>query len=117
MRTRWDFSCVYRRFSGHQRSTKIDCLVYLKSKLNNEFAKLSTGETLNLLAAQNIQRLAGTAEDISDGYLTIIEPLFDPVTPKFMLFVRNLNDSIINGTVSPTNFDEYVALLAASLRA
>jgi hypothetical protein len=77
-------------------STKIDCLTYLKSKLANEFTKLSTGATPNVPAAQNIQRLVGTAENISDGYFGIIEPLFEPVTPKFMLLVRNLNDSIIN---------------------
>jgi hypothetical protein len=97
-------------------STKIDCLVYLKSKLANDFTKLTTGDSPNLPAAQNVQRLVGTAENISDGYFAIIEPLFDPVTPKFMLLVRNLNHSIITGTSSPANFDEYVKLLVTALQ-
>jgi hypothetical protein len=97
-------------------STKIDCLVYLKSKLTHEFTKLTTGDIPNLPAAQNIQRIVGTAENIGDGYFAIIEPLFDPVTPKFMLLVRNLNDSIINGTATAANFDEYVKLLVTALQ-
>jgi hypothetical protein len=44
-------------------STKIDCVIYLKSKLESEFTKLSTGKTPNILAAQEIQRLVLTAEN------------------------------------------------------
>jgi hypothetical protein len=44
-------------------SAKIDCVIYLKSKLESEFTKLSTGKTPNILAAQEIQRLVLTAEN------------------------------------------------------
>jgi hypothetical protein len=98
-------------------STKIDCLVYLKSKLANEFTKLTTGESPNLPAAQNVQRLVTTAHGIDDGYFAIIEPLFVPASSKFLLLVRVLNEGIINGTSSPANFDEYVALLVTALQA
>jgi hypothetical protein len=39
-------------------STKIDCVIYLKSKLESEFTKLTTGETPNLPAAQKVQSIA-----------------------------------------------------------
>jgi len=49
-------------------STKIDCVIYLKSKLESEFTKLATGKTPDIPAAQKIQSLVLTAEDISTGY-------------------------------------------------
>jgi len=116
---RRDFSrCITAGLPAKETmSTKIDCLTYLKSTLQIQFTKLTTGDSPNLPAAQNIQRLMGTAHGIYDGFFAIIEPLFDPVTPKFMLLVRNLNDSIITGTSSPANFDEYVKLLVTALQA
>jgi hypothetical protein len=57
-----------------------------------------------------------TAHGIDDGVFAIIEPMFDPVTPKFMLLVSNLNYSIINGTASAANFDEYLKLLVTALQ-
>jgi hypothetical protein len=48
---------------GDTMSAKIDCVIYLKSKLESEFTKLSTGKTPNILAAQEIQRLVLTAEN------------------------------------------------------
>jgi hypothetical protein len=98
-------------------STKIDCLVYLKSKLANEFTKLTTGDTPNLPAAQTIQRLVTTAHGIDDGYFAIIASFYEPITPKFMLTVQTLNEAVISGGSNPTNFDEYVALLVAALQA
>ena len=96
-------------------STKIDCVIYLKSKLENEFKKLSTGETPNIPAAQRIQRLVLTAENISDGYFAKIEPFFEPVSAKFLLMVKVLNEGIISGSSSAADFDEYVALLVTAL--
>jgi hypothetical protein len=114
------FFCAHqRRFSGHQgnsMSTKIDCLVYLKSTLENQFTKLTTGDSPNLPAAQNVQRLVTTAHSIDDGFFAQIKPFYEPITPKFMLLVRNLNDSIINGTATAANFDEYVKLLVTALQ-
>jgi hypothetical protein len=48
-------------------STKIDCVIYLKSKHESEFTNLATGTAPNIPAAQKIQRLVLTAENISDG--------------------------------------------------
>ncbi len=59
-------------------STKIDCVIYLKSKLENEFTKLSTGETPDIPAAQRIRRLLLTADNISEGYFAKMEPFFEP---------------------------------------
>jgi hypothetical protein len=95
-------------------STKIDCIIYLKSKLESEFTKLATGETPNLPAAQKVQSIALTAENISDGYFAKIEPFFEPVSPKFILV---LNEGIISGSSSVADFDEYVALLVSALTA
>ena len=81
-------------------SAKIDCVVYLKSKLHNEFTKLTTGDAPNLPAAQRVQRLIVIAENISDGFFRFIEPLFDPVSSKFLLLVKVLNEAIISGTSS-----------------
>ncbi len=97
-------------------STKIDCVIYLKSKLENEFTKLSTGKTPNIPAAQKIQRLVLTAEDISDGYFAKIERFYEPVSPKFMLMVKVLNEGIISGVSSATDFDEYVGLQVTALQ-
>jgi hypothetical protein len=97
-------------------STKIDCLTYLKSKLANEFTKLTTGDTPNLSAAQNVQRLVTTAHDISDGFFAQIESFYDPITPKMMLMVQALNESVISGGATPSNFGEYVASLVTALR-
>jgi hypothetical protein len=77
-------------------STKIDCVIYLKSKLESEFTKLWTGKTPNIPAAQKIQRLVLTAENISDGYFAKIEPFYEPVSPKFMLMVN-----VSAGTLNP----------------
>ena len=55
---------------GKPLSTKIDFTVYLKGKLNNEFAKLTTGHTPNLEGAQNVQRLLGTNDHIHGGYFS-----------------------------------------------
>jgi len=97
-------------------STKIDCVIYLKSKLESEFTKLTTGETPNLPAAQKVQLIVLTADNVSDGYFAKIEPFFEPVSPKFMLMVKVLNESIINGNSSAADFDEYVALLVTALQ-
>jgi hypothetical protein len=70
-------------------STKIDCIIYLKSKLEKEFAKL---------------------------HFAKIEPFFEPLSPKFFLMVKVQNESIISGNSSATNFDEYVALLVTALQ-
>jgi hypothetical protein len=96
--------------------SKIDCLVYLKSTLENQFTKLTTGESPNLPAAQNVQRLIGTAENISDGFFAQISPFYEPITPKMMLLVKVLNEGIINGTASAANFDEYVKSLVTALQ-
>jgi hypothetical protein len=96
--------------------SKIDCLVYLKSKLENEFTKLTTGDTPNLPAAQNVQRLVTTAHGIDDGFFAIIAPLYEPISPKFMLLVKVLNEGIVNGTASAASFDEYVRLLVIALQ-
>lgn len=93
-------------------SDKIDCLVYLKSKLQSELNKLSAGD-----AAQNIQCLLGTANNISDGFFAKIAPFYEPITPKFMLTVQTLNESIVSGSSSLNHFDDYVASLAAALQA
>jgi hypothetical protein len=58
-----------------------------------------------------------TAESISDGYFAIIEPLFEPITSKFMLTVRTLNESVISGASPVANFDDYIAALVTALRA
>jgi len=88
----------------------------LKSKLNSEFTKLTTGETPNLPAAQKVQRIVLTAENVSDGYFAKIEPFFEPVSPKFLLMVKVLNEGIISGVTSATDFDEYVSLLVTALQ-
>jgi hypothetical protein len=111
------FALYHCRITGQGNlMSKIDCLSYLKSTLENQFTKLTTGDTPNLPAAQNVQRLVTTAHGIDDGFFAHIEPFYDPVTPKFMLLVSNLNYSIINGTATAANFDEYVKLLAAALQ-
>jgi hypothetical protein len=111
------FALYHCRITGQGNlMSKIDCLVYLKSKLANEFTKLTTGNTTNLPAAQSVQRLVTTAHGIDDGFFAIIEPLYDPVTPKFLLLVKVLNEGIINGTASAANFDEYVKLLVTELQ-
>jgi hypothetical protein len=95
-------------------SAKIDCLVYLKEKLSNEFTKLITGENPDLQAAQNIQRLVTTAENISDGFFAQIEPC---LPSQWIHTVQTLNKSIISGESSAANFDEYVVLLVKALQA
>ncbi|MGZ4965251.1 MAG: hypothetical protein ACXWC8_22065 [Limisphaerales bacterium] len=66
-------------------STKIDCVIYLKSKLENEFTKLSTGAP-DIPAAQRIQRIVLTAENVSDGYFAKLEPFFEPVSANSFLW-------------------------------
>jgi hypothetical protein len=98
-------------------STKIDCVLYLKSMLANAHIRLASGPATDLPAAQRVQRLVMTAESISDGYFAIIEPLFEPITSKFMLTVRTLNESVISGASPVANFDDYIAALVTALRA
>jgi len=62
-------------------------------------------------------RASLTAENISDGYFAKIEPFFEPVSPKFILMVKVLNEGIISGSSSVADFDEYVALLVSALTA
>ena len=57
-----------------------------------------------------------SAENVSDGYFAKIEPFYEPVSPKFMLMVKVLNESIISGSSSAADFDEYVALLVTALQ-
>jgi hypothetical protein len=97
-------------------STKIDCVTYLKSTLTTAFTKPTVGPSPNIPAAQRIQRLVLSAESISDGYFAKIEPFFEPVSPKFMLMVKVLNEAIISGSSSAANFDEYIALLVTALQ-
>ena len=98
-------------------STKIDCIIYLKSKLEKEFAKLTTSEAPDLPAtAQKLRRILLTADNVSDGYFAKIEPFFEPLSPKFFLMVKVQNESIISGNSSATNFDEYVARLVTALQ-
>jgi hypothetical protein len=78
-------------------SAKIECAHYLTSILANAFTTLTSGPIPDLLAAQRIQRLVSTAEGISDGYFAQIEPFYEPITPKFMLTVQTVNDSVISG--------------------
>ena len=47
-------------------STKIDCVIYLKSKLENEFMKAFTATLRKHPGHKIIERLALTAEEISD---------------------------------------------------
>lgn len=98
-------------------STKIDCAIYLKSILAKAFAKLTSGATPDLLAAQRIQRLVSTGEGISDGYFAQIEPFYEPITPKFMLTVQTVNESVISGGSSVAHFDDYIASIATALQA
>jgi hypothetical protein len=97
-------------------STKIDCVTYLKSTLTTAFTKPTVGPSPNIPAAQRIQHLVLSAESISDGYFAKIEPFFEPVSPKFMLMVKVLNEAIISGSSSAANFDEYMALLVTALQ-
>jgi hypothetical protein len=97
-------------------STKIDCLVYLKSKLENEFTKLVASGS-NLPAAQTIHRLVNTADTIDDGLFAQIEPFYEPLTSKFLSTVQTLNNAIVSGNPTPVNLDGYVKLLTAALLA
>jgi hypothetical protein len=115
------FFASHSRVSGNPKgrilSTKIDCVVYLKSKLASEFTKLTSGPDQNIDAAQKVQRLFLSAENISDGYFAKIKPWYEPVAPKFLLTVKALNESIINGGTSASNFDEYISELVSALQA
>jgi hypothetical protein len=104
------------RPSKKETMSKLDCVVYLKSKLHYEFTRLTAGPAPDRPAAQRVQRLVLTAANISDGFFVKIEPLFDPVTPKFLLTVKALNEAIIRGT-AVADFDEYITLLVAALQA
>jgi hypothetical protein len=55
-------------------STKIDFIVYVKGKLNHEFAKLTTANDVQ--GAQNVQRFLGVPDQIHNGYFARIEPFF-----------------------------------------
>jgi hypothetical protein len=98
-------------------SAKIECAHYLTSILANAFTTLTSGPIPDLLAAQRIQRLVSTAEGISDGYFAQIEPFYEPITPKFILTVQTVNDSVISGGSSVAHFDDYIATLVAALQA
>src|SRR5260370_38580869 len=97
-------------------STKIDCVTYIKSTLTPAFTKPTVGPSPNIPAAQSIQRLVLSAESISDGYFAKIEPFFEPVSPKFMLMVKVLNEAIISGRSSSANLDEYMVWLAKEMQ-
>jgi hypothetical protein len=92
-------------------SSKLDCLFTLKQLLNDRFTKLAVS---NAPAAQTFQSLVLTADNIDDGYYSIIKPFYEPVTATFQSKVQALNDSIVGGT-TPANFTEYIKLLVASL--
>jgi hypothetical protein len=97
--------------------SKLNCLTSLKSQLASTFAVLIGAESSNLTSAQAVQRLVNSADNISDGFYAQIAPFYDPLTPKFMLAVKTLNESIISGSTIAPNFDAYIKLLAAALQA
>ena len=94
-------------------STKIDCLVYLRTLLQNIY-DADTGHDVSIL--QKIQKLILTADtpSLSEGYWNIIEPLY--AGPQFFNAVKALNASVVSGDATPADFTAYVKLLATSLR-
>jgi hypothetical protein len=93
--------------------TKLDCLAYLKGQLNFEFAKIMT---TNVPAAQILQRCINSADHIDDGCYQTIWPFYD-TCQVFLSVVKTLNSAIVSGASSPANFNEYVVLLVAALKA
>jgi hypothetical protein len=90
-------------------SDRIDILIFLKAKLNNE---LLTSRA----RSPAIHQLVSTADNISDEHFNQLAP-FLPHSPKLMLAVQALNNAIVGGMSSPATFYDYVGLLAASLQA
>jgi hypothetical protein len=97
-------------------SNKIDCIFSLKSQLNYRFTELVASGT-NLPAAQKLQSLIGTADNIDDGFYAEIKPFYEPLTAAFLSSVQTLNDAIVAGSSTPADFNEYIKLLAAALLA
>ena len=95
-------------------SNKLDFITYLTSTLNAASTKLKSRTPPENATAGQLDTIVRTAENISDGYWTRIEPLYEPFAPKLQLAVRNLNKAIITGQSVP-NFDAYIAALVANL--
>jgi|HubBroStandDraft_2_1064218.scaffolds.fasta_scaffold851534_1 hypothetical protein len=95
---------------------KTDCHFTLQQLLFARFNTLVASGT-NLSAAQTFHNLALTANNLDEGFWNQLRGFYDPLTPAFLLKTQALNDSIASGDAVPTNFHEYVKMLAASLAA
>ena len=95
-------------------STKIDFKVYVKGKLNHQLATLLAVNDLE--RAQRVQRILLSDDHIHSGTFSLFEPYFEPITPKLMLAVQNLNNEIATGTSSPANFHKYTLAILAALQ-
>jgi hypothetical protein len=97
--------------------SKLNCLTSLKSQLASTFAVLISAQSPNVAGAQAVQAIVNTADNIDNGFWEQIAPFYDPLTPKFMLAVKTLNEEIISGATTAVDFDAYIKLLAAALQA
>jgi hypothetical protein len=68
-------------------STKIDFITYLKSTLTAASSKLQSAQSPDLDMARRLDEIVRTAENISSGFWTTIEPLYEPFVPKLQLAV------------------------------
>jgi hypothetical protein len=95
--------------------SKLNFIVYVKGKLNHSLTTLIAANDAQ--GAQNVQRFLRTSDHIDDGYYSRFASDFDPITPKLMLAVQALNNSIVGGTSSPANFNEYALAVLAAVQA
>lgn len=97
-------------------SNKLDFITYLRSTLTAASTKALSAPSPDAETAGGLDRIVGTAEDISSGYWAKIEPLYEPFAPKLQLAVMHLNEDIIAGQKVVLNFDSYIALLVSELQ-
>ena len=98
-------------------SSKLDCLHTLQQLLFHRF-NTTVGSGTDLATTQTFYNLAMTAsnDSFSDGLYAQIKPFFEPLlTWTFLFKVKELNDSVENGRVTPANFAAYAMLLHSAL--